>query len=156
MSILARYRKPGGFIQLLKLIETSQPVKQAKLLEVVEQEDPGMADLLRQKKITPEMALAWDPGHLVVVFENMVPGHLVCLFQHMGRESLKDYSTLFRPEKYREIKQLLDEKEENEVPSDGAVIAAKTHMLETIRFLDQEKKLRLNQIDPELDVSDAA
>lgn len=153
MSVLARYRKPGGFRQLLLLIETSQPVKQEKLLEVVAKEDPDWAELLRQKKIDAEMILSWDPSHLVVVFEHMNERHCAAIFKHIGVELIKDYSNLFREEKYRDLKNEVDDGRD---PTDAEVRAAHNHMIETVRYLDEEKKLNLRFINPELDMSDAA
>lgn len=153
MSILARYRKPGGFKQLLQLIETSQPVKQAKLLEVVAKEDPDWAVLIEEKKITPEMVLGWDPNHLVVIFEHMVPQHCVCIFKSLEKSNIDDYAHLFRPEKYRDLKNMIEDETEN---SASQIVAAHNHMLETVRYLDEEKKIDLRYINPALDLSEAA
>lgn len=153
MSVLTRYRRPGGFKQLLQLIETSQPVKQAKLLEVVESEDPVMAERIRQKKITTTMVMSWPVEHLVVILENMHPMHLLCIMQNLDEETFKLYAGAFSPDKYREVKSLLAE--EQEITS-AQMAAAQTHMLETVRFLDEEKKIDLRYIDPALDISEAA
>ncbi len=153
MSILARYRKPGGFKQLLQLIETSQPVKQAKLLEVVAKEDPKWADLIKAKRINPEMVLSWKPEELAVIFEHMNPRHCACVFKNMGPDSIKSYATLFTGEKYRDLKSIVDEIDS---PKESEVIAAHNNMLETVRYLDEEKKIDLRFIDPKLDLGDAA
>lgn len=153
MSVLARYRKPGGFKQLLQLIETSQPAKQAKLLEVVEKEDPRWADLIREKKITPEMVLSWGTEHLVVIIENMSPRHSACILHSLEEEKYKECANLFRPEKYRDLKMLLDEMKE---PTKSEIAAAGNNMLETVRLLDEEKKIDLRYINPVLDLSEAS
>lgn len=153
MSILARYRKPGGFKQLLQLIETSQPMKQEKLLEVVEKEDPAWAQLIREKKIDPEMVLAWKSDHLVVIFEHMMTRHCACIFKVLGEDTLKEYRDLFRGEKYRDIKNIFDDASQ---PSDSEIVAAHNHLLETVRYLDDEKKINLRHINPLLDLSEAS
>ncbi len=153
MSILARYRKPGGFKQLLQLIETSQPQKQEKLLEVVEKEDPDWANLIRAKKISPEMVLEWEKDHLSLIFENMVSQHCSNIFKTLGIEAFKEYSTLIGPDKYRELKQMLEDSSE---PSPAQLASAYTHMLETVRFLDEEKIIDLRYINPILDLSEAS
>ncbi len=153
MSILARYRKPGGFKQLLQLIETSQPVKQEKLLEVVEKEDPAWADLIRQKKITGPMILDWDSSHLVIIFEHMNPQHCACIFKHLGNDQLKGYINMFQAEKYRDLKNMVDDGRD---PTESEIVAASNHMIETVRYLDEEKKINLRYINPILDISEAA
>lgn len=153
MSILARYRKPGGFRQLLQLIETSQPAKQEKLLEVVEKEDPRWAEMIREKKITPEMVLSWEPDHLVVIFEHMIPRHCACLFKSLDPGKITEYSKLLKEDKYRDLKALIEDETE---PSESEVVAAGNHLLETVRFLDEEKKIILRYINPILDLSEAS
>lgn len=153
MSILARYRKPGGFRQLLQLIETSQPAKQEKLLEVVEKEDPRWAEMIREKKITPEMVLSWKPDQLVVVFEHMIPRHCACLFKTLEPGKINEYIDLFKEEKYRDLKALIEDESE---PIPSEVVAASNHMLETVRYLDEEKKIILRFINPLLDLSEAS
>ncbi|MEM7645745.1 MAG: hypothetical protein AAF203_02445 [Pseudomonadota bacterium] len=153
MSVLARYRKPGGFRQLLQLIETSQPAKQAKLIEVIQREDPHWARLIEKKKITCEMVLKWDADHLALIIENMVENHAACLFHIMEDNSIMAFETLIRPEKYRRLRSLFENMEE---PKPQTQMAAKNHLLETVRFLDEEKKIILRFIDPKLDLSEAA
>lgn len=153
MSILARYKKPGGFKQLLQLIETSQPVKQEKLLGVIENESPDWANLIREKMISADLVLAWDPNHLVVIFEHMNSQHCVCIFKSLGTDKIKDYSTFFKEEKYRDLKNLIDDDRE---PSKSEIFAAHNNMLETVRYLDEEKKIDLRYINPRLDLSEAA
>ncbi len=153
MSVLARYRKPGGFKQLLQLIETSQPVKQEKLLEVVEKEDPRWARLLREKKITPDMVLSWNADHLATIFEHMMPRHCAAIFKKLGNDKFSEYSTLLKEDKYRDLKNIVDD---SSYPSDGELVAAHNNLLETVRFLDEEKKIDLRYINPQLDLSEAS
>ncbi len=153
MSVLARYRKPGGFKQLLQLIETSQPLKQEKLLEVVEKEDPRWAEMIREKKITPEMVLSWKPDHLVVIFEHMMPRHCACIFKNWGSEKIIEYANYFKEEQYRDLKMMIDDSSD---PSDSETVAAHNHLLETVRYLDDEKKIDLRYINPILDLSEAS
>lgn len=153
MSVLARYKKPGGFKQLLQLIETSQPEKQAKLLDVVEKETPEWAALITEKKLDPQMVMGWEPDHLVFIFENMSARHCSCLFKAHPELKLENYSTWLKPEKYRDLKNLVDD---NTHPSPGEVTAAYNNMLEAVRMLDEEKVIDLKLIDPKLDLSEAA
>ena len=48
MSLLQRYRKPGGLKELVKLIETSSDKARANILQAVENEDPDFAEQVLQ------------------------------------------------------------------------------------------------------------
>lgn len=153
MSILARYRKPGGFLQLLKLIETSQPAKQEKLLDVVEKEDPRWAELIREKKLTSEMILSWDHSTQATIFEYMVARHCATLFKRMEEGKLVEFRDIFKLEKYKELHDLVEHMND---PLESEYIAACNHLLETVRYLDEEKKIILRFINPILDLEEAA
>lgn len=153
MSVLARYKKPGGFRQLLRLIETSQPIKQNKLIDAIAKENPQWAEMVQAKKITVEMVLSWSDDNLVIIFENMNIKHCCLLMKSIDASYHKRFSTLFRAPKYREINEqiaLIEEIKPHEL------MAAQFHMLETVRFLEDEHILYLSLIDPKLDLSDAA
>jgi len=153
MSILARYRKPGGFRQLIKLIETSQPAKQQQLLQAIEAEDPHWAQLLRDKKITPQMVLDWDMSYLVVIFEHMHTRHCATVLYVLGEGSLHRFRSAFELERLNELNRLI--KGMNE-PTEVELRLAYNNMLETVRYLDEDRKIVLSLIDPKLDVSEAA
>lgn len=60
MSMLTRYKRPGGFVQLLKLIEGFSSQKRDKFLEMIEQESPAWAEALKSKVLTMEKFLGWS------------------------------------------------------------------------------------------------
>jgi len=153
MSVLNRYRKPGGFRQLVQLIETSQPVKQAQLLKAVAHEDPNWAQLLMQKKITIDMVLAWDKSLVWIIFEAMQDRHCATLLCHLGHDWTNQVPQNLHQEKARQIRRLLLGMGD---PSPAEIRAAQVHLLEVVRLLDEEKRINLRLIDPRLDLEDAA
>lgn len=153
MSVLARYRKKGGFRQLLLLIETSQPIKQEKLLEVVESEDPQWAELIRAKKLTAEIIFSWQDQHIATILEFMKPKMCAALLKAMDEERFKSLRSFIPFEKYKGIKEHMDSME---IPRPAEVVAAQNHLLETVRHLDAEKKLEIRYIAPQFDISESA
>ena len=55
MAMLARYKKPGAMIELVKLIESSPAPKRAELLDKVRSEDPAFAAEIESKLLTFEV-----------------------------------------------------------------------------------------------------
>ncbi|MCB0379232.1 MAG: hypothetical protein KDD33_12135 [Bdellovibrionales bacterium] len=153
MSVLNRYRKPGGFLQLLQLVETSQPAKQEKLLQAIRNEDPDWADLVENKMINPDMVFSWDDETLTLIFESMLSRHSAILFKIQGDEFTGRVKNMMRAEKFKDIRDILEHMAD---PLEAEVISAKNHMLETVRKMDEEKVILLRRIDPNLDLSDAA
>jgi hypothetical protein len=59
MGMLERYKKPGGFLQLLSLIETTQAGKREKFLTIIKEENPVWEENLKQRALSLERILAW-------------------------------------------------------------------------------------------------
>lgn len=153
MSVLTRYRKKGGFRQLILLIETSQPVKQAKLLEVVENEDPQWAELIRNKKLTAEIVFSWENQHVATILEFMKPKMCATLLKGISEAKYMELRGLIPFEKFKQIKEHFDGMDE---PRPVEMMAAENHLLETVRHLDAEKTLEIRYIAPQFDISEAA
>lgn len=60
MGMLDRYKKKGGFVQLLQLIETSPSKKQEQFLGLIAEESPAWEDTLRKKILTIDKVYSWD------------------------------------------------------------------------------------------------
>ena len=73
MSSLSRYKKSGGFFQLLSLIETFGPQKREKFLEMIEQESPAWSKALRDKILTVERVFTWPDQIVIEVFKRLPP-----------------------------------------------------------------------------------
>ncbi len=150
MSMLSRYRKPGGFEQLLSLIETRDAKKRDQLLKVIEQESPSTAEVIRQKMITAEKIFSWDPLELKVIIAE-VPEKVLALACHglgtqahdfvlgnLLRVKADEFESYFRGSK----------------PPSGQIEAAYVHIVQKVRDLDKKGVIELDRIDPELSIRD--
>ena len=71
MSMLSRYRKSGGFVQILQLIETCGKKKQDNFLRMIEEEDPKWAEALQEKMLTMDKILDWDDNTVAEIFSRV-------------------------------------------------------------------------------------
>ena len=71
MGMLDRYKKKGGFIQLLQLIETSNKQKQEQFLGIVAQESVIWEAEIRRKSLTLEKMLKWNATYLAEIFSRI-------------------------------------------------------------------------------------
>lgn len=73
MAMVDRYRKAGGFVQLLQVIETCGPKKREQFMGIISQESPHWAEAINQKSLNYEKILSWPPEFLLeVVTVNML------------------------------------------------------------------------------------
>lgn len=61
MAMVDRYKKSGGFIQLIQVIETCNQKKREQFMTIITDESPEWADGLNQKCITFEKIISWKP-----------------------------------------------------------------------------------------------
>lgn len=66
--MLARFRKTGGFLLLVQLVETTEPGRRQNLIDLIAKEDPGWAQLVRIKSLSKERILNWEPKILMQVW----------------------------------------------------------------------------------------
>ena len=76
MSTLDRYKKSGGFIQLLNLIETSDGPKQERFLKLISEENSNWEAEVRKKILTIDRMCQWPPQFLGEVLPNVPPAQL--------------------------------------------------------------------------------
>jgi hypothetical protein len=73
MGMLDRYKKKGGFIQLLNLIETSGGKKQEQFLGLISQESPAWEQELKKKVLTVERIFSWPNDVMSEVLSRLQP-----------------------------------------------------------------------------------
>lgn len=155
MSLLSRFRKPGGFQQLLTLIETCEPAKQKNLLHLVGVEDPGWAHLVKIKTITFERVLSW-PSEVLMEITPHLPDNVLAISFRMAESLSKPDLTPLHEKwieslpamKAKEIRSLADGKE----ISLGEQITASIKVVQTVRELEARGKIRFANFDPILEI----
>lgn len=73
MAMVDRYKKAGGFVQLLQVIETCGPKKREQFMGIISQESPNWAEAINQKSLNYEKILSWGPEHILeIITVNML------------------------------------------------------------------------------------
>lgn len=147
--MLDRYKKTGGFLQLLNLLETSGPQKQERFLEIVRQEDPRWADTLTAKMIDLNRILTWSDSAISEVTGAMLDINLAAILSWVTPEQRERLLGTMGNIKRRKV---LDLYEGSNKPSAADVATSFNKMYETVRRLAQEGTLRFDKIDPLLHV----
>lgn len=71
MGMLDRYKKKGGFFQLLQLLETSPSAKREQFLGLIAAESPAWEEALRARILTVNRIYDWDPQYLAEIFSRI-------------------------------------------------------------------------------------
>lgn len=146
MAMLDRYKKTGGFNQLLTLLETCGAQKQQKFLEIIRQEDPRWADALTAKMIDLKRVLTWTDSAIAEVTGAMQEIHAAAVISSVTEDQKERLLGTLPHLKRRKVQDLL----EGQKPTPSEVATSLNKLLETIRRLSQDGVLRMDKIDPVL------
>ena len=155
MSMLSRFRKPGGFQQLITLLETCDPSKQKSLLHLVGSEDPGWAHVVKVKSLTFERVLSW-PQEVLMEITPHLPDQVLAtayrmaeiLSQGQGRQLHEKWISSLPSMKAREIQELAQSHLFTTAEQTNAVIK----VIQTVRELEAKGLLRFATFDPVLEI----
>jgi hypothetical protein len=107
MSSLQRYKKPGGFVQLLSLMETFGPQKKEKFLEMIEQENQVWAKALREKMLTLERIFSWNDQVVIEVFKTLPAKNMALALRGLKEEQRNRLLVFFSASEKRKIEDAL-------------------------------------------------
>ncbi len=146
MAMLERYRKPGGFLQILSLIETCNVSKQEKLLDTIATEDRVWAETIRAKMLNINRIFSWSDETLMEVIGSL-QDLTVAVTINSSLEPLRSRLTncVSRSRRSR-IEDLFG----SNPPTSGEVSAMHMKIVENVRKMVVDGSLRLDKVDPAL------
>lgn len=146
MSMLGRYQKNGGFLQLVELIETCDIVKQERFLRIIENENLLWAKAIKEKMLTPERIFSWDDKVLAKIAPHLQEKVVAVIYKdnrERGERLIKDLAS----KQKERVKNFYGGKQP---PTEREVDAHYKRMMETIRHILNEGHLFYDEFAPEL------
>lgn len=146
MSMLDRYRKPGGFYQLVSLVETCAPAKKEKFLELIKAEDEAWAEAVKEKMLDIDRIYSWSDETLAEIFGTL-QDLTVAVALHEANDDLKNriFSYMTQARK-RKIEDLMG----SQNPTPGEISTMQMKIVETVRKMAHDGYIRFEKIDPPL------
>ncbi|MBK9292922.1 MAG: hypothetical protein IPM57_00495 [Oligoflexia bacterium] len=108
MSMLARYKKPGGLQQLIALLESCLSKKRELLLNTIMQEDKEFGTMVKSKLLTVEKVFKWDPLILSEATTQLSERTLAVALKGLPPEAFGIATHTMRDLKKREVQNLLE------------------------------------------------
>lgn len=148
--MLGRYQKTGGFIQILKLIETCGKQKQDNFLNIIHEEDPKWAGAIKEKMLSVEKVFTWPEDVL---------GEICGRLQQMTLATAKP--GLSEPDWIKLTKTLshsqrrsIDDLAASKKSAPAEISAAFVKIIEEVRSMIKDGYLRVEKFAPELHIED--
>ena len=151
MSTLERYKKEGGFYQLLLLIENSDAEKQQKFLEMIRRESRPWAEAIEHKKFTIEKICTLPPALIAYALELLPPR--IIAFALWNQPSEMRQKILFH------LNSVIQKKVENTweqepEPRLGDILNCQIKIFQSIRQVLNDKRQFWKQIPEALRIPD--
>ena len=139
MSMLARFRKPGGVQQLVALLESCLTKKREALLTTIESEDKDFATMVKAKILTAERVFKWDPLVVSEATTKLSERTLAIVLKGLPNECVPIAMHTMRDLKKREVMNML----ETIKPTPVEIESAHIKLVETVRNLEKEGAIKL-------------
>ena len=149
MSMLERYKKKGGFIQLLNLIETSEKAKQEKFLKLIAGENSTWEPELRKKMLTIEKVMNWNPIYLREIFPRMPALQLAMIVGGLAAEKAEKIKSILTSRELKNVNEILEFK----VPNASETVTGQSKLFTEIRKMLQEGLLKTETVCPEMSIA---
>jgi hypothetical protein len=149
MGMLDRYKKKGGFLQLLNLLETSPTAKREHLLSLINQENQNWETELRRKILSFDRILGWNPMTLAEIFEKLHFKTLAGALKPLPTDQVQRAVSSMSTSDQRKLAIHLDEL--NPTAAESHTCCAK--IITELRALVAGGGLKLEKIDPEMAIA---
>jgi hypothetical protein len=146
MSMIDRYRKKGGFVQLLNLIETTGKDKQEKFLKMIADESPLWETEVRKRLLTVDKILSWNPTYLAEIFPRVPPLQLAMVVGGLPADKAELFMKVLTYKEKRGVEEVLKDKK----PTPGETSSGLMKLFSEIRKMEAEGSLKFEKFDPEM------
>ena len=146
MGMLDRYRKPGGFVQLVSLIESLGSAKQEKFLSMIQEEDPIWMEAVKQKMLTIERIFSWSNDTVSDIVRRLPTKSLASALKGLKEEHRTKAFCLMSNSEKRKVEDEMSGLSDN--PAEAQANVQK--LIEMTRKMIQETDLRLDNFAPDL------
>jgi hypothetical protein len=146
MGMIDRYRKKGGFVQLLNVLETSGKDKQDKFLAAIAQESPAWESELKKRILTLDKVLSWNPTYLAEIFPHVQPMFLAMIAGNLPPEKHEIFMKVLNFKEKREVEEVLKEKK----PTPAETSAGIMKLFAEIRKMESDGSIKWDKFAPDM------
>jgi hypothetical protein len=150
MGMLDRYKKKGGYIQLLQLLETSGPSKREQFFSLIAAESSEWEASLKKHVLTINRVFSWEGQYLFEILTRVPPLMLASVLFGKSSEDVDQILFCLPPISKRKITDLMSETNPTPFEQSSAIFK----MLAEVRGLFARGVLRMEKVDPGLVVPD--
>ncbi len=150
MSMVDRYKKSGGFLQLVQVIETCGTKKREQFMTIITEESPQWAEALNQKCLSFDKIVSWKPEILLEILATVNPLAMGTALKGLDKPKLDEFMAKLSHQEAKRLENSMKEinPNPNEISSSMMKIVSET------RNMMSSNALKADKIDPNLVIPD--
>lgn len=150
MGMVDRYKKSGGFVQLIQIIETCNIKKREQFMNIITEESPQWAEAINQKCITFDKIITWKTE---IILDIMASVNLLSFSTALKALTPEKLETFFQKISHQDRKKIEMSMQES-TPSPNEISASVVKVITETRALFIQGTLKADRVDPQLAIPD--
>ena len=150
MGMVDRYKKAGGFIQLIQVIETCNAKKREQFMKIISEENPEWAEALNQKCLSFEKILSWKAEAILEIIASVNMLSFTASLKSLESEKLELFLQKLSNQDRKKFELALVEAH----PSPNEISASVQKVIGETRLLFVQGSLKADKIDTSLVIPD--
>lgn len=150
MGMVDRYKKSGGFVQLVQVIETCSPKKREQFMNMITEENPEWAEALKQKCLSFDRIINWKPEVILDVAAAVNPLAFTAALRSLNNEQLEEFFKKVSPQDRKKFEMAMQESN----PSPNEISASVMKVISETRNMFIQGTLKVDKVDPDLSIPD--
>lgn len=146
MAMIDRYKKNGGFLQLLRLIETCGKIKREKFIETIRLETPEWAEALEKKCLSFERILSWKPEIVLDILSQINHQSFTTALKILSENEFNNFLEKLSHQEKRKITAIYVEIN----PTPAEISASTCKVISDTRDLIVSNFINIEKVDPDL------
>lgn len=150
MGMVDRYKKSGGFVQLVQVIETCNSKKREQFMGIISEENPEWAEALNQKAISFDKIISWKPEVILDIVASVNMLSFSAALKSLAPEQLESFLQKLSHQDRRKMETSMQEG--NSSPNE--ISASVIKVISETRGLLVQGVLKADRVDPQLVIPD--
>lgn len=131
MAMVDRYKKSGGFVQLVQVLETCGIKKREQFMNIISTESPKWAEAINQKMISFEKIVSWRPEILLEILASVNSLAFATALKSLPSDQLEKFLTSLPHQERRKLETSIQDSNPNpnEISSSVMKVITETRQL---------------------------
>lgn len=150
MGMVDRYKKAGGFLQLIQVIETCNSKKREQFMKIITEENPEWAEALNQKCLSFDKIISWPPEIILDIIATVNMLSFTAALKSLSPEKLEVFLQKLSNQDRKKFEVAVAEAK----PNPNEISASVVKVISEARLMFVQGALKADKIDPQLAIPD--